>query len=94
MTLNETLDHLEAPEYIVADYPVARCEVCGALSPEYPSIPDLDAFVEEHLRHEFEDYEERYPGEDMDGDFDSAMASAGFGTDEDYGYFGPDGEDF
>jgi hypothetical protein len=26
------------------------------------------------------------PGEDMDGDFDSAMASAGHGTDEDYGY--------
>jgi hypothetical protein len=24
----------------------------------------------------------------MDGDFDSAMASAGFGTDEDYGYYG------
>ena len=24
----------------------------------------------------------------MDGDFDTAMASAGFGTDEDYGYFG------
>ena len=28
----------------------------------------------------------------MDGDFDSAMASAGFGTDEDYGYFGDDNE--
>lgn len=28
----------------------------------------------------------------MDGDFDSAMASAGFGTDEDYGYFGEDNE--
>ena len=26
--------------------------------------------------------------EDMDGDFDSAMASAGPGTDEDYGYYG------
>ena len=26
----------------------------------------------------------------MDGDFDSAMASAGYGTDEDYGYFGGD----
>ena len=26
----------------------------------------------------------------MDGDFDSAMASAGFGTDEDYGYAGED----
>lgn len=25
--------------------------------------------------------------ESMDGDFDSAMSSAGFGTDEDYGYF-------
>ncbi len=28
------------------------------------------------------------PDESMDGDFDSAMASAGFGTDEDYGYYG------
>ena len=26
--------------------------------------------------------------ESMDGDFDSAMASAGHGTDEDYGYYG------
>ena len=26
----------------------------------------------------------------MDGDFDSAMTSAGMGTDEDYGYFGGD----
>lgn len=32
------------------------------------------------------------PGEDMDGDHASALASAGFGTDEDYGYFGGDGE--
>lgn len=28
------------------------------------------------------------PDESMDGDFDSGMASAGFGTDEDYGYYG------
>lgn len=28
------------------------------------------------------------PDESMDGDHDSAMASAGHGTDEDYGYFG------
>lgn len=28
------------------------------------------------------------PDESMDGDFDSAMASAGLGTDEDYGYYG------
>jgi NAD-specific glutamate dehydrogenase len=30
--------------------------------------------------------------ESMDGDFDSAMASAGFGTDEDYGYYGEEEE--
>jgi len=28
------------------------------------------------------------PNDSMDGDFDSAMASAGFGTDEDYGQYG------
>jgi len=32
------------------------------------------------------------PDDSMDGDFDSAMASAGHGSDEDYGYFG--GEEF
>ena len=38
------------------------------------------------------DYEEdNYDYDDsMDGDHDSAMASAGFGTDEDYGYYGDD----
>ena len=30
---------------------------------------------------------EEYYDESMDGDWDSAMASAGFGTDEDYGIF-------
>lgn len=33
------------------------------------------------------------PSEDMDGDHASALASAGWGTEEDYGYFG-DPEDF
>ncbi len=32
------------------------------------------------------DYEEDNYDDSMDGDHDSAMASAGFGTDEDYGY--------
>jgi hypothetical protein len=30
---------------------------------------------------------DRYQAE-MDGDWDTAMASAGYGTDEDYGYYG------
>ena len=34
------------------------------------------------------DYEEDNYDDSMDGDHDSAMASAGFGTDEDYGYYG------
>ncbi len=35
-----------------------------------------------------------FPIEDgsMDGDHDSALRDAGFGTDEDYGYFGSDEE--
>ncbi len=34
--------------------------------------------------------QERDPGEPLDGDANSALTSAGFGTDEDYGRFGPD----
>ena len=34
------------------------------------------------------DYEEDNYDDSMDGDEESALASAGFGTDEDYGYYG------
>jgi len=34
------------------------------------------------------------PDESMDGDFDSAMASAGHGTDEDYGCYGEMEDDY
>jgi hypothetical protein len=36
-----------------------------------------------------ERFHEEYD-DDMDGDHESALASAGFGTDEDYGYYGGD----
>lgn len=36
-----------------------------------------------------EDADEDYD-DSMDGDHESALASAGFGTDEDYGYYGGD----
>ena len=39
----------------------------------------------ENMDIELEDYDDS-----MDGDFDSAMSSAGYGTDEDYGYYGDD----
>jgi hypothetical protein len=38
-------------------------------------------------------YDDGEPNDSMDGDFDSAMASAGQGSDEDYGYYG-DSEEF
>lgn len=34
--------------------------------------------------------DEPEPDESMDGDWDSGMTSAGFGTDEDYGHYGGD----
>lgn len=37
-----------------------------------------------------EEVDDDYYNDSMDGDHDSAMASAGFGTDEDYGYHGED----
>lgn len=43
----------------------------------------LNELIEQDIVCEVEDdYDDS-----MDGDFDSAMASAGFGTDEDYGIF-------
>ena len=50
------------------------------------------AIVECELVHEFDvpDCGDDDMDESMDGDFDSAMTSAGLGTDEDYGCFGGD----
>ena len=38
----------------------------------------------------YSDDDSDYYDDSMDGDFDSAMRDAGFGTDEDYGYYGED----
>ena len=45
----------------------------------------------ENYDYDGPDYSSDYD-ESMDGDHDSAMASAGFGTDEDYGCFGTQDE--
>lgn len=44
---------------------------------------EIDMAIEQVL-----DAQDQWYNDDMDGDFDSAMTSAGFGTDEDYGYYG------
>lgn len=49
---------------------------------------DPDQWITEYLEQEYgRDFDHGNP-ESMDGDFDSAMSSAGHGTDEDYGYYG------
>jgi hypothetical protein len=49
----------------------------------------VSVMIVEQFREEFINYEDRDYDDSMDGDFDSGMASAGFGTDEDYnGYTG------
>jgi hypothetical protein len=53
----------------------------------YFSEPDeSDVPFAEYL---YDDHDDFYD-DSMDGDFDSGMTSAGFGLDEDYGYYGED----
>jgi hypothetical protein len=61
----------------------------------YGESVDYDDY-DDHADPFFEDfYEDNHKYDDsMDGDHDSAMESAGWGTDEDYGYFGDYGEDY
>jgi hypothetical protein len=57
------------------------CEDLGVSCDVEPEDEGLDEFLDEF----FDRLDEI--DESMDGDFDSAMTSAGFGTDEDYGMF-------
>lgn len=58
--------------------------------------PDADHEMESNYDMELDDNEDEYDDFDdyyddsMDGDHDSAMKDAGWGTDEDYGYYGED----
>ena len=53
--------------------------------PEY----DEDGFLIEGCEQDYDDEYDEYDYDDsMDGDWDSGMASAGYGTNEDYGDYG------
>lgn len=73
------------------------CPTCGS---PHTFVLDNDGCDDEPTFHsceecgtEFgEDCGDMEPSEDMDGDHESALASCGWGTDEDYGCYG--GEDF
>ena len=51
---------------------------------------DQDEFEDDYEEGYADGFEDGYWCDSMDGDFDSAMRDAGFGTDEDYGYYGED----
>jgi hypothetical protein len=51
----------------------------------YPMLREDE--IDMYFDGDFDD-DDNYLDDGMDGDFDSAMASAGYGTDEDYGYCG------
>jgi len=53
---------------------------------------EYDEELEDRMDDAHEEYNDPddYYDDSMDGDFDSAMRDAGFGTDEDYGYYGED----
>jgi hypothetical protein len=64
---------------------ISAGELTWAQIAEKFNIPvwDVELIFEEMMDQMAEAY-----SDSMDGDFDSAMASAGYGTDEDYGYYG------
>jgi hypothetical protein len=51
----------------------------------YQEVEDYNDYYIEENNVDDDDYDDS-----MDGDHDSAMRDAGFGTDEDYGYYGED----
>jgi hypothetical protein len=54
------------------------------------SYEDDDMYIyDDTIDPNYDDHDDFY-NDSMDGDFDSGMTSAGFGLDEDYGYYGED----
>jgi hypothetical protein len=65
-------------------------DLLGILDTVSVSLDEIEDEIEDDTPFGLEEGDEDFDDFDdsMDGDFDSAMASAGFGTDEDYGYYG------
>jgi len=62
---------------------------------EYQDEDDTYNVFFDLMENEHEDWYDDSVDDSMDGDTESALSSAGHGTDESYGYYGDDGvEDF
>ena len=78
-------DAIELVEQLVVDWS-DDFDIIEIVCTEYNAMGDVVSC--EQVQEFEDDSPENDINESMDGDFDSAMTSAGFGTDEDYGYFG------
>ena len=79
-------EHGCCPDYDESGQQTNMVCVCGARLPI-----DNQVSICKSCLNRNDDYDDNYD-DSMDGDWDSGMASAGWGTDEDYGYFGGDEE--
>lgn len=75
------------------NYP--KPEVCDNIIQLYTETDMTEEDIADYLNIEvsvvsefINDYTLNPIDDSMDGDFDTGMASAGYGTDEDYGYYG------
>ena len=73
-------------EYILDNPHVDLEEIAEIFEVDVDFVQDVYSMIDPEL---LQDAEDRYD-DSMDGDAESALASAGFGTDEDYGYYGDD----
>lgn len=62
------------------------------MNPDYDDHDDFH-YGEDISADDIENMWDEEGDESMDGDHDSAMTSCGWGTDEDYGYFGENDDD-
>jgi len=81
---NRVLEMIE--EGLLDPMTVVQAALCYMSEDDVADMCHANDFFYEEEDEEPED-EEPEPDESMDGDFDSGMASAGFGTDEDYGCY-------
>lgn len=56
------------------------------LEPDDSDVPFVEYLYDDHDDF-YEDVDDSYD-DSMDGDLESGLSSAGWGTDEDYGYYG------
>ena len=76
---------------LFADGAATAEEIAAALlNRPVKSIEVLDAVPEAVAERDGSEQPDLLPGEDMDGDHATALASAGLGTDEDYGCYTAD----